>query len=150
MYETVYHGVPVVTIPVFCDHDANAAKAQLDGYAIKLELEDISVDALYHAITQVIMDPKYRREVHKRQRLLKDQNETPLSRAVYWTEYVLRHKGADHLRPANRFLSHIEYYLVDVICIYCLLFISCYYSLRAVFYFISRVPAGEKIKLKTN
>jgi UDP:flavonoid glycosyltransferase YjiC (YdhE family) len=31
MYETVYHGVPVVTIPVFCDHDSNSAKAQIDG-----------------------------------------------------------------------------------------------------------------------
>lgn len=32
MYETVYHGVPAVVMPVFCDHDSNSEKAKADGY----------------------------------------------------------------------------------------------------------------------
>lgn len=46
MYESVYHGVPLVTMPVFCDHDVNAAKAEADGYAFKLELENLTVEKL--------------------------------------------------------------------------------------------------------
>lgn len=60
MYETVYHGSPVVTMPVFCDHDSNAAKAEVDGYAIKLQLETLTSDKLYKAIIKVIHDPRYR------------------------------------------------------------------------------------------
>jgi UDP:flavonoid glycosyltransferase YjiC (YdhE family) len=58
MFETVYHGVPVVTMPVFCDHDANSAKAVLDGYALMLELEELTTEKLVWAINEVIHDPK--------------------------------------------------------------------------------------------
>lgn len=46
MFESVYHGVPLVTMPVFCDHDVNAAKAVADGYALRLELETLTSDKL--------------------------------------------------------------------------------------------------------
>lgn len=46
MFESVYHGVPLVTMPVFCDHDVNAAKAVADGYALRLDLETLTSDKL--------------------------------------------------------------------------------------------------------
>lgn len=46
MYEAVYHGIPLVTMPVFCDHDVNAAKAVADGYALRLDLETLTSDKL--------------------------------------------------------------------------------------------------------
>ncbi|KDR21702.1 2-hydroxyacylsphingosine 1-beta-galactosyltransferase isoform X2 [Zootermopsis nevadensis] len=118
MFETVYHGVPVVTMPVFCDHDANSAKAVLDGYALMLQLEDLTTEKLVWAINEVIHDPKYREGVRKRSRLLRDQPEHPLNRAIYWTEYVLRHKGAYHLQSPAKEHSVLQYYLIDVI-IFC-------------------------------
>lgn len=123
MFETVYHGVPVVTMPVFCDHDANAAKAVLDGYALKLELQTITAENLLWAIKKIIHDRTYKTEVKKRQILLRDQKESPLERAIYWTEYVLRHRGASHLQSPARHLSVLQYYLVDVLAIMLLAFI---------------------------
>lgn len=114
MYETVYHGVPVVTLPVFCDHDANAAKAALDGYAHKLDLQHLTSETLYQAIKEVIDEPRYRHEVKKRQILLRDQNHSPLEKAIYWTEYVIRHKGAYHLQSPARDLNYFQYHMLDV------------------------------------
>ncbi|KAJ8927981.1 hypothetical protein NQ314_019509 [Rhamnusium bicolor] len=114
MFETVYHGVPIVSLPVFCDHDSNAAKAEKDGYALKLDLSNLTAEKLLWAIKKVIYDPKYRKEVKKRQILLMDQLETPLQRAIYWTEYVLRHRGASHLQSPSRNLGVLQYYLIDV------------------------------------
>ncbi|KPJ20764.1 UDP-glucuronosyltransferase 2C1 [Papilio xuthus] len=114
MFETVYHGVPIVSIPVFCDHEANAAKAEVDGYAKILDLQYLTSDKLYRAIKEVIDEPKYRIEVKKRQILLRDQKETPLERAIYWTEYVIRHKGAYHLLSPAKDLNFFQYYLLDV------------------------------------
>ncbi|CAD0197668.1 unnamed protein product [Chrysodeixis includens] len=115
MFETVYHGVPIVTIPIFCDHDANAAKAEIDGYAKKLELQNLTPDTLYKAILEVINEPRYKVEVKKKQVLLRDQKETPLERAVYWTEYVIRHKGAYHLQSPAKDMSFFKYYSLDVL-----------------------------------
>jgi glucuronosyltransferase len=58
MFETVYHAVPVVTMPVFGDHHANSAKAVLDGYAQKLELQELTAEKLVWAINEVIHDPR--------------------------------------------------------------------------------------------
>lgn len=107
MFETVYHGVPVVTMPVFCDHDVNSAKAEVDGYAIKLELETLSTNQLYKAIMKVIHEPGYRKAAKYRQRLLLDQRSTALETAVYWTDYVLRHNGAYHLQSPGRNLRWV-------------------------------------------
>ncbi|XP_069679592.1 UDP-glucosyltransferase 2 [Periplaneta americana] len=120
MFETVYHGVPVVTMPVFCDHDANAAKAELDGYALRLELQDLTAERLRWAIEKVATNPKYRQSVNRRSMLLRDQEEHPLQRAIYWTEYVLRHEGAYHLQSPSRRLGIVQYYLLDVV-FFCLL-----------------------------
>ena len=47
--------------------------------------------------------------------LMRDQMESPLDRAVYWIEYVIRHKGAPHLRTASRKLSFFQRSLFDVL-----------------------------------
>lgn len=61
MFESVYHGVPILTLPVFCDHDANSAKAVYDKYAIKLELETISAVTLEKNIVKLIDDHSYKK-----------------------------------------------------------------------------------------
>ncbi|XP_023180070.2 2-hydroxyacylsphingosine 1-beta-galactosyltransferase [Drosophila hydei] len=120
MFETVYHGVPVVTMPVFCDHDVNSAKAEVDGYAIKLDLETLSTNQLYKSIMKVIHDPRYRNAARYRQNLLLDQRSTALDTAIYWTEYVLRHNGAYHLQTPARNMGWWQYYLMDVVGLYLL------------------------------
>lgn len=46
---------------------------------------------------------------------MKDQPIPPLDNAVFWTEYVIRHRGAPHFRSASLDLTWYEYYMVDVI-----------------------------------
>jgi len=53
-----------------------------------------------------------------------------LDTAIFWTEYVIRHKGAPHLRPAILDLAWYQYLLLDVIAFICLctvvfIFIAC-------------------------
>jgi len=40
---------------------------------------------------------------------------TPLDTAIWWTEYVLRHKGAYHMRVAGQDLGFFAYHSLDVI-----------------------------------
>lgn len=143
MFETVYHGVPIVSLPVFCDHDSNAAKAENDGYALKLDLSRLTAESLLWAIKKVIYDPKYREEVKRRQFLLRDQKETPLERAVYWTEYVLRHRGAKHLQSPARDLGVLQYYLVDVIAILVIAGLILWYILKLVFKIVLHSLTGN-------
>jgi len=40
---------------------------------------------------------------------------SPLETAIWWTHYVLRHKGAPHMRVAGRELDFFTYYSLDVL-----------------------------------
>ncbi|XP_026364784.1 UDP-glucuronosyltransferase 2C1-like isoform X3 [Ursus arctos] len=48
-------------------------------------------------------------------RIHHDQPMKPLDRAVFWIEFVMRHKGAKHLRPASHDLTWFQYHSLDVI-----------------------------------
>lgn len=46
--------------------------------------------------------------------LMKDQPQTPLERAVWWTEHVLKH-GGQHLRAPTFNITWSEYLMADVV-----------------------------------
>ena len=58
---------------------------------------------------------RYKENVQKLSVLHKDRPVDPLDLSVYWTEYVMRHKGAKHLKSAVHDLSWIQYFCLDVI-----------------------------------
>lgn len=58
LLEASYHGCPLVSLPVFCDHDANAAKAELDGYSLRLDLSDLTAASFLDAVNTVIRDSR--------------------------------------------------------------------------------------------
>jgi glucuronosyltransferase len=60
---------------------------------------------------------RYRENAQRLSRIYRDQPLTPLEQAVYWTEYVIRHKGAPHLRSAVLDLAWYQYLLLDVIAV---------------------------------
>lgn len=45
---------------------------------------------------------------------MKDRPHTALENGVFWTEYVIRHKGATHFRAASLDLYWFQIYLLDV------------------------------------
>ncbi|KAJ8930795.1 hypothetical protein NQ314_016372 [Rhamnusium bicolor] len=58
----------------------------------------------------------YKENVKEIADLILDQEMTGLEKAVWWTEYVLRHRGTDHFRDPSVDLPLYQYYLLDVIC----------------------------------
>ncbi|XP_030764394.1 UDP-glucuronosyltransferase 2B19-like isoform X4 [Sitophilus oryzae] len=114
--ETVYHGVPILAIPVFGDQPANAEKAQYAGYAIKLGYHDdnFTEENFEKYILELLNNPKYRENAQRRSKLFHDRPMKPMDTAVYWVEYVIRNNGARHLRVAGADQAWYEYHLVDV------------------------------------
>lgn len=43
----------------------------------------------------------------------KDRRTSPVDEGIWWVEYVLRHKGAKHLRPATLDLHWAQYLFID-------------------------------------
>lgn len=77
---------------------------------------------------------------------MQDRPMKPLDSAVYWVEYVIRHKGAPHLRTAAMDLNWFQIHLIDVnIFLLFTFFITSY-----IFYSITRVLFFRKAKKEKN
>ncbi|XP_054584578.1 UDP-glucuronosyltransferase 2B4-like isoform X5 [Eptesicus fuscus] len=115
IYEAIYHGIPMVGLPMFADQPDNIAHMKTKGAAVRLDFNTISTTDLLNALKTVINDPLYKENAMKLSRIHHDQPVKPLDRAVFWIEFVMRHKGAKHLRPAAHDLSWFQYHSLDVI-----------------------------------
>ncbi|XP_017316976.1 2-hydroxyacylsphingosine 1-beta-galactosyltransferase [Ictalurus punctatus] len=114
IYEAMYHGVPVVGVPLFGDHYDTMTRVQAKGMGIMLEWKKMSEEDLYTAMLNVITDTRYREKALKLSEIHKDQPGHPVTRAVYWISYILRHRGAEHLRSAVYNVPVYQYFLLDV------------------------------------
>ncbi|XP_017482252.1 PREDICTED: UDP-glucuronosyltransferase 2B20-like [Rhagoletis zephyria] len=115
--EAIHHAKPVVGMPVFYDQHLNVARAQQKGFGVSIHFRSFTANQLKSAIVEVLENPKYSKRAQEISQLYHDQPETPVKKAIYWTEYVLRHKGAPHMRVAARNLNFIEYHNLDVIAV---------------------------------
>lgn len=112
--EALYEGVPLLAIPLFGDQIMNVNRAVLKGYALSLDFEEITEKSLEKTLNELLTNPKYSSNAKRLSKIAKDRPMTPQETVVYWTEHVIRHQGADHLKSVARNLSFIEYNLIDV------------------------------------
>ncbi|XP_033502068.2 UDP-glucuronosyltransferase 2A1-like isoform X1 [Epinephelus lanceolatus] len=113
LYEAVYHAVPLVGVPLFADQPNNLAHFSRRGAAIVLDFNHLTSDKLTEALHAVINEPSYRSSMQHLSVLHHDRAVAPLSTAVFWVEFVMRHGGARHLRLASHDLNWFQYHSVD-------------------------------------
>ncbi|XP_041771527.1 UDP-glycosyltransferase UGT5-like [Anopheles merus] len=112
--EGLYHGKPMVGIPIYGDQELNLARAEQAGYGVKLDYDTLSEETIAVAIRTVLDGPAYGERARLISDRYRDQPLGPAKAAVYWVEYVLRHKGAPQLQSPSVRLSFVQYNLLDV------------------------------------
>ncbi|XP_008582271.1 PREDICTED: UDP-glucuronosyltransferase 2B4-like isoform X4 [Galeopterus variegatus] len=115
VYEAIYHGVPMVGMPLFADQPDNIARMMAKGAAVRLDFDTVSSTDMLNALKTVINDPLYKENIMRLSRINHDQPTKPLDRIVFWIEFVMRHRGAKHLRVAAHDLNWVQYHSLDVI-----------------------------------
>ncbi|KAJ8708775.1 hypothetical protein PYW08_010157 [Mythimna loreyi] len=113
--EAITAGVPLIGIPMFGDQWLNVERYVHHKIGIKLEMETLNEEDFRNAITTVIGDDSYRRNIVNLRKLIHDQPQSTLERAVWWTEHVLRHGGARHLRAPAANMSWAEYLEIELV-----------------------------------
>ncbi|XP_055257805.1 UDP-glucuronosyltransferase 1A3-like isoform X7 [Moschus berezovskii] len=115
IYEGICNGVPMVMMPLFGDQMDNAKRMETRGAGVTLNVLEMSSEDLENALKAVINEKSYKENIMRLSRLHKDRPIEPLDLAVFWVEFVMRHKGASHLRPAAHDLTWYQYHSLDVI-----------------------------------
>ncbi|XP_026200000.1 UDP-glucuronosyltransferase 2B31-like isoform X2 [Anabas testudineus] len=113
--EAIYHGVPLVGLPLMFDQHDNFFRMEARGVAKVLDIATVNRDNFLEALKEVLYEPSYSDKMKTLSNLHRDQPMKPLDRAMFWIEFVMRHKGAPHLRTESYKMSKIQYYSIDVV-----------------------------------
>ncbi|KAH8248194.1 hypothetical protein KR038_004379 [Drosophila bunnanda] len=113
--EATHYAVPLLCIPIFFDQFQNSDRMEKMGLARSLDITDLRTEVVVEAIEDLILNPRYKQKALELSSRFHDQPMPPIETAVWWTEYVLRHKGADYMRIAEQEMSLVQYYNVDVV-----------------------------------
>uniref|UniRef100_A0A3P9LIZ5 UDP-glucuronosyltransferase n=1 Tax=Oryzias latipes TaxID=8090 RepID=A0A3P9LIZ5_ORYLA len=114
--EAIYHGVPVVGLPICHDQYDNLLRLQVKGAAKIIPIATLDKDdSFLKAIQEVLTEPSYRMNMQRLSRLHRDQPVKQMDKALFWIEFVMRHKGAAHLVTESNKMPWYSYYSVDVV-----------------------------------
>nr|XP_046241395.1 UDP-glucuronosyltransferase 2A1-like isoform X2 [Scatophagus argus] len=115
IYEAIYHGVPMVGIPMFADQPENLIHMKARGAATTVDLNFMKTEDLRDAINAVINEKSYKENAMRLSSIHHDRPMSPLDEAVFWIEFTMRHKGAKHLRVQAHELTWYQYHSLDVL-----------------------------------
>ncbi|XP_048053772.1 UDP-glucuronosyltransferase 2C1-like isoform X1 [Megalobrama amblycephala] len=112
--EAIYHGVPIIGFGLIFDQPDNLAKMRVKGVAKTVDFATVDKDSFLKTVKEVLYEPSYRENMQRLSRLHKDVPVKPLDNAIFWIEFVMRHKGAAHLRTESYKMPWYSYHSVDV------------------------------------
>ncbi|XP_048094154.1 UDP glucuronosyltransferase 5 family, polypeptide D1 isoform X2 [Alosa alosa] len=113
--EAIYHGVPVLGIPLFFDQFDNLLRVRERGGGLILDLSELNQHTFHTSLQEITQNPSYRENMQRLSRLHRDQPMSPLDQAGFWIEFVMRNKGAAHLRTDSYKMPWYTYHSLDVI-----------------------------------
>ncbi|XP_051280047.1 UDP-glucuronosyltransferase 2B20-like [Dicentrarchus labrax] len=119
IYEAIYHGVPVLGIPLIFDQYDNMVRMKARGGAEIVDVTTLDVESLTSTLKNML-DPEnpYKQNMLKLSQLHHDKPIKPIDSAIFWIEYVMRYKGAAHLHTESYKLPWYAYHSLDVMAVF--------------------------------
>lgn len=151
--EAIYHGVPIIGVPIYGDQFNNLLQIQDAGLGKLLQFHEITEEKLDEMLNEVLYDKSYAIKAKEMSARFKDRPMTPLDTAVYWIEYVIRNRGANYMKNSGLRMSWIAYNMLDVYAFILLVVLSILYIairiLRVIKVFVVSMSRRYiKIKIK--
>ncbi|OCT98786.1 UDP-glucuronosyltransferase 3A1 isoform X2 [Xenopus laevis] len=145
--EAIYHGVPMVAIPLFGDQFDNAVRIKAKHLGTFIPSEELKAEKLANAIRHIIGDESYKNStlylslIHRSQPFPKDQQ------ILRWVEHIVTVGGTNHLIPYSYQQPLYQQYLLDVVLFVCVCFIgACYLIVMLLKIFIQNLCSVRKLK----
>ncbi|XP_053615678.1 UDP-glucosyltransferase 2-like [Plodia interpunctella] len=113
--EAVHYGVPIIGMPAYADQFVNVRVVVEKNLGIEVTLTDNLAEDLEVAIKKILDDPIYSNNARELSSIYRHRLLSPGQELVYWTEHVVKSRGAKYLRPAARKMPLYQKLYLDII-----------------------------------
>ena len=146
--EAVYHGVPMLVLPVMGDQQYNAIRVAHHGYGRMLnDYKETTEENLLEEMKAVLLNESYSDNVKKCSNIIKSQPSTQ-ELILHWVNHVLTF-GGSHLRPPSVDIPLYQVLMVDLILfVFITVFILVVVSIMCCRCIVRRICCREKAKEK--
>ncbi|XP_013097631.2 UDP-glucosyltransferase 2 [Stomoxys calcitrans] len=150
-FEAVHYGKPILGLPIFFDQNLNVNNAKEKGFALRLNVDTLTEQQFKNSILEMMANARYSEKAKEISKRYHDQPVKPMDLAIYWTEYVLRHRGALHLRSPAQKMNFLKSNSIDTIGVLVLsvLFVL-YLGVKILYKICKLLCAGRAKKEKMN
>ncbi|KAM5192178.1 UDP-glucuronosyltransferase 3A1-like [Mantella aurantiaca] len=115
LLEAVYHGVPVLGIPLFVDQNDNMIRIKAKQMGTFIPPEQLKAETLANTIQHIIENKSYKTSAMKLRSIRRSQPFPPDQQLVRWVEHIIQSGGGGHLHPYAYRQPWYQYWLLDVI-----------------------------------
>ena len=148
VYEALYHGIPMIGVPVYGDqfHDAEIMKNK--NYGLYIPLLKLETVQFVNIISEVVNNPTYKNNITKASIVYRSRPETPSERAAFWVDHVMKY-GGDYMQNKGSSLPWYIYFGLDVYLFLLIVMILISFIFYKVLRFMSHCLC-RKQKVKTS
>lgn len=114
LHQAVYHGVPVLGLPLFYDQTDNVIRLQSKGMALYITVGELEEEVLVAKLTQLITIPSFKQNALRTSKQLRYQPFSAAELTNRWIDSILKVGSGDHLKPHSYQMPTYELYLLDV------------------------------------
>lgn len=114
--EAIYHGVPMIGMPVFGDQPGNAAAIEESGLGLQIQITELSKDVLLEKF-RTILNPEFRKKVKFISMAWKDRPISAIDNAVFWTEFAAKYSNIT-FRSRSADVPLYQYLYLDVFVVF--------------------------------
>ena len=146
-FEALYHGVPMIGLPIGGDQLYNMRRMVVRGYGLGKQVSTIKEEELYHMISEVVNNSTYKDNILRASEIFKSRSQSPSQRAAYWVDHVIKY-GGDYMLSKGSSLPGYVYFSLDVYVFLITCVFIIFLCLRFLYSCVCRCVCRKKEKLK--
>lgn len=133
-------------IPFFADQRGNALRSERNGNGLMLPFAKITNETFSVTLNEMLANKAYMKRAKELASLFNDNLVHPMDESIFWIEYVMRSKGAKHLKSNAVNMTWFSLLLLDVFILPIAIVAFIYIGLKSFIRFIISKSSDKSIK----
>ncbi|KAH8275230.1 hypothetical protein KR026_002702, partial [Drosophila bipectinata] len=118
LQEGIIRNVPILGLPLFQHEKKNLELALRLGVGIQLDQNNVTSTSLNWAVDRLLRESHFQLNIREVSQEYRDRPLGALASALFWVNYVVRHKGGAAVRTRGIGISSSELHLFDLVVFY--------------------------------